>query len=574
MYESKNLSHLGLVCAMFDELGIGGKINDLIEQDMTSRHLSIGDCVKALVLNGLGFTNRRLYLTGDFFSDKPVKKFFGYDVKVSQINDDVLGRALDRMYDFGLNEIYSSISAHIIDVLNLPIGRVTADTTSINVFGSKYKSQNNEVKLVESNEINDNESKEIVEESKDESDKSKEETSSESCEIEIVKGYSKNKRYDLNQVVLGLIIENKSGIPLLMKAASGNAGDTKEIESLVNDFTSKFSTKEGILFSFDSKGYTSDTISKYNDNGVFFVTRVPETIKEVKTIYKDLDTNDFIELSNGYSYKEFESNYGDVKQCWVVINSEKRAESKLKTIEKSISKGINKEKAEFKKVCKQEFSSESECNKKLKSLKKSFKYHDLINVKVVEKNKNLKKGRPTKDSCKRIFYVLEGELIESTVYSDFMKKKAGFFMLATNQLDKKLLPSELILDEYKKQATVEFGFRFLKSNVFNISQIFLKNPKRIEALLMVMVITLLVYSALEYRLRNALEENKKTVKNQVKKETNKPTMTWVFEFFRGIHLLSISSENKEKMVVLNITEQHKIVLDSLGESYWNYYRSD
>jgi len=96
-------------------------------------------------------------------------------------------------------------------------------------------------------------------------------------------------------------------------------------------------------------------------------------------------------------------------------------------------------------------------------MKKSFKYYDLLNVEVVEKNKNLFKGRPTKDSCKRIFYVLEGELLESSVYSDFIKKKAGFFMLATNQLDKNLLSSEQILDEYKKQATVEFGFRFLKS---------------------------------------------------------------------------------------------------------------
>ena len=560
MYDSKNISHLGLICGMYDELGIGGKINSLLKQDMTSRHLSIGDCVKALVLNGLGFTNRRLYLTGDFFSDKPIKKLFGYDLKSSQINDDVLGRALDRMYDFGLNDIYSEISSNIIDVLNLSIGRVTADTTSINVFGKKYKSQNSDIKLVESS---DNKLKEIVEEAP-----------SEMCEIEIVKGYSKNKRYDLNQVVLGLIIENKSGIPLLMKAASGNAGDTKEIESLVNDFTKKFNTEEGILFSFDSKGYTSDTISKYNDDGVFFVTRVPETIKEVKTIYENLNSNDLIELSNGYSYKEFESNYGDVKQCWVVINSEKRADSKVKTIEKSIVKGTKKEEVEFKKACKQEFSSKSECTRKLKSMKKSFKYYDLLNIDIVEKNKNLSKGRPTKDSCKRIFYVLEGELLESSVYSDFIKKKAGFFMLATNQLDKKLLPSEQILDEYKKQATVEFGFRFLKSNVFNVSKIFLKNPKRIEALLMVMVITLLVYSALEYRLRNALKENNKTVKNQIKKETNKPTMSLVFEFFRGIHILFISSESEEKIMVLNMTEQHKIVLDSLGESYWSYYKSD
>ena len=43
--------------------------------------------------------------------------------------------------------------------------------------------------------------------------------------IHITKGYSRDHRPDLNQVVLQLISDNKSGIPLLMEVLSGNNSD-------------------------------------------------------------------------------------------------------------------------------------------------------------------------------------------------------------------------------------------------------------------------------------------------------------------------------------------------------------
>ncbi len=62
-YSSKLLNHLGLVAGMYDELGIGELIEQRIPQDDEKRVVSIGQAVKAMVLNGLGFTNRALYLT-------------------------------------------------------------------------------------------------------------------------------------------------------------------------------------------------------------------------------------------------------------------------------------------------------------------------------------------------------------------------------------------------------------------------------------------------------------------------------------------------------------------------------
>src|SRR5512144_3047753 len=62
-YRSQTLDHLGLVAGMFDEVGIGEVLDQVIPQDRTQRRVSVGQAVKAMVLNGRGFVNRTLYPT-------------------------------------------------------------------------------------------------------------------------------------------------------------------------------------------------------------------------------------------------------------------------------------------------------------------------------------------------------------------------------------------------------------------------------------------------------------------------------------------------------------------------------
>jgi transposase len=84
-----------------------------------------------------------------------------------------------------------------------------------------------------------------------------------------------------------------------------------------------------------------------------------------------------------------------------------------------------------------------------------------------------------------------------------------------------LLDAEKLLEDYKGQSRVEKGFRFLKDDTFSVSDVYLKNEKRIEALAMVMVLCLLLYSVLEWRLREKLRMENKTVKSQTGKPVQK-----------------------------------------------------
>ena len=80
--EVKNLDHLGLVAGMVDELGIVEVIDRLIPKDKNKGAiLGFGELTKAMILNGLGYVNKQLYMVEDFFKDKPLKQLFGKDDK-------------------------------------------------------------------------------------------------------------------------------------------------------------------------------------------------------------------------------------------------------------------------------------------------------------------------------------------------------------------------------------------------------------------------------------------------------------------------------------------------------------
>jgi transposase len=116
---------------------------------------------------------------------------------------------------------------------------------------------------------------------------------------------------------------------------------------------------------------------------------------------------------------------------------------------------------------------------------------------------------------------------------------------------------------------VERGFAFLKKKEFFVDALFLKSPERIEALLMVMAISLMVYTALEYKIRHKLEANNLSFKNQQGIPTSKPTARWIFQCFEGIQCLYLHETNQA--IILNLTDQHRLIISLLGRSFEKIY---
>jgi transposase len=60
--------------------------------------VGVGTATVAMILNGLGFSNRHLYLVSQFFATKAVERLLGPGITTEDLNDDCLSRTLDWLY--------------------------------------------------------------------------------------------------------------------------------------------------------------------------------------------------------------------------------------------------------------------------------------------------------------------------------------------------------------------------------------------------------------------------------------------------------------------------------------------
>jgi len=74
-YQTERLDHLGIVAGVCQEVGIAEWLDKRAGEDR--RSVSVGKATVAMVLNGRGFSNRRLYLVPQYFENKPVEQRYG-----------------------------------------------------------------------------------------------------------------------------------------------------------------------------------------------------------------------------------------------------------------------------------------------------------------------------------------------------------------------------------------------------------------------------------------------------------------------------------------------------------------
>jgi transposase len=133
-YYSRVIHHLGLVSGMIDELGLVERIDALIPKK-EQQIVSYGQAVNAMILNGLGFTQRVLYLTPHFFREKPVEYLIDEGITAAQLNDDLLGRTLDAIHAYGCSSFYSQLAVHSAEKLGLPCQTGHLDSASFYADG-------------------------------------------------------------------------------------------------------------------------------------------------------------------------------------------------------------------------------------------------------------------------------------------------------------------------------------------------------------------------------------------------------------------------------------------------------
>jgi transposase len=534
-YRSQVLDHLGLVAGMFDELGIGDVLDQATQQNPEMRDLTVGEAVKAMVLNGLGFINQALYLVPRFFHNKPTYQLISPRVTPAQLNDDALGRALDTLYASGVTELYSLIAATAARRLGLAPRFAHLDSTSFHVDGRYNSDEEPDARV-----------------------------------IHITQGYSREHRPDLNQVMLELIVEHQAGIPVLMQPLSGNSSDTQEFGHVIRAHIDQLHTTYGATYLVaDSALYSAENLQKLAETHMKWITRVPATVREAQAALAQANPQTMASLVEGYRYQELTSTYGQVEQRWVLIYSAPRQAQAQRTVDKQLRKQSDQDIKAFKKLCGTTFACEADARQALATWERGLQATFVHETTVRPRPRYGKRGRPGPGAQPdQVVYQIAGALASRVAIRQALVDQHSCFILATNELDTTQLPPQEVLDGYKGQVQSERGFRFLKDPQFFASSLYLKKPERVMALLMVMTVCLLVYAALEYRIRQALKDHDATFPDQKGKPVQNPTARWVFHYFVGIHLLSVSGQWP---LVLNLTEEHGNLLKLLGKPYMQLY---
>ena len=88
-----------------------------------------------MVLNGLGFSNRQLYLVPQFFANKPVEHLLGPGITAEMLNDDCLGHTLDWLHAHDLTKLFAGIASRARKIFGIKAEQVHVDTTSFSVSG-------------------------------------------------------------------------------------------------------------------------------------------------------------------------------------------------------------------------------------------------------------------------------------------------------------------------------------------------------------------------------------------------------------------------------------------------------
>lgn len=524
--EIKNLDHLGIVAGIIDEIGIVEKVNELIGTDSREK-INCGEVVKAIILNGLGFVSQPLYLFSNFFQEKAVEHLLGKGVKAEDLNDDKLGRVMDKLYKYGLSKLFLTIGLEVIRKYKVSTKYSHLDSTSFHLHGEYNNRENKDTKEIEVNRENP---------------------------IAITKGYSRDHRPDLKQCLLDLIVSSDGDIPIFMRGGSGNESDKAIFGKILVEY-SKQVDFDSIMIA-DSALYTAKNLVLIKNTK--WISRVPLSIKKAKMLVKSVNKDSLKDSdTKGYSYYEEKMTYGGIEQRWMLIESEERKKSDLEKISKKIEKEATKAKKEIDRIVKIEFDRLSSLMGKISKIKSGLKYHQIVEDEISSETTRKSKEKHTV-SCKLI---QDRELINE------LENQAGRFILATNILNETELPASEILVAYKKQQSCERGFGFLKDPLFFADSLFVKNPERIETMMMLMGLSLLVYTVGQRELRNNLQIQKSSVKNQLKKLTERPTLRWIFQCFQGIHCFVIEGVER----ISNLNEERRRILKFLPIACQNYY---
>jgi len=517
-YDVKEVGSGPIIAAICRQLKVRETINRVLPWDSKQCLLDPGTHLVALINNILS-TRDPLYRVEDFYREQDTELLFGPGVEADYFNDDALGKTLDRIYRAGPKKFFSAVVARAMVEEEIAYHILHADTTARLVYGEYREPQG----------------------------------------LNITRGYNKERRRDLKQYKIGLVV-NEDGFPVIGDILDGNLDDKTWNKQLLSNLPEHFNFEElkNIIYVADSALVTEDNLLTMGDK-LKFISRLPETYGlAAELTRKAFQKNDWFHLgqtaegekSADYHGQEFRAELHGQSYRFVVVHTDHLDKRKLKGLDAELKKTRTTLQKKTAKLMKLDFACWQDAEAALSAfLKEEKNYFYPLNGMVEEAvvtAKRSRRGRPRKDeqpvTCRVYRVRLQIGEMDQEAYLE-AKRMAQCFVLISN-IDSGFSAYDL-LKEYKQQSMVENRFRFIKNPIY-VGPIWLKKKGRLEAMCYVILLALAVYIILQQRVRNALLQEEKPLAVTGKKKSFSPTGNKILELFRPVKIVYIEEEGGAK----------------------------
>jgi transposase len=426
-------------------------------------NLTHGQVIETLIANRLT-SPAPLVRVSDWAREWAVAEVFGIDPGI--LNDDRIGRALDAIAP-ELDHIVGSVGAQAISAFGIDVARFHWDMTSVSLYGAYERTED------------DYPSPKF--------------------------GHPKDRRVDLKQIQAGLAVTGDGGIPVFHRAYDGGAGEVAQVVGAMTALRKMAAPRDFLLIG-DSKLVSYTNVSAMIETGVRFIAPASKTyVSAAELAALDLDSATVVDYTAGRDAGTPTAQRG----TWRVTEDTmalagKRKKDPVHTLRRVFvhstaragaaatarARKLDRAREELDRLVRglgsRHYPDEKSVTARLAAIGSARRVSAYLRARV---GTDTDTGKPTLD------WFFDQAALDAEVATD------GWYALLAN-LPAGIDASEVLI-RYKGQEVVERRYSTIKGPLA-VAPMFLKNNRRIAALVTVICLALLVFCLIERQVRAAI----------------------------------------------------------------------
>jgi len=523
-FNTQRVGALPVISTYLEKLRLGEIIDGVVPWD---GEVALGTLVETMVCNRM-LHPKAQYKIGEWCEKAGICDYYG--VRPEMLNDDRLGRALERVAEHATT-IQAELLMHVVRKFNLDVGKINYDISNVELYGA-YERQ---LRKTEEGEG-----------------------------IQPAYGRTKSGRKNVKQVQFGINIARDGAVPLDLLPFDGNQPEVKT--HLVNlDRLRKILPTSKLVYTADTKfDCPENLLLNKSHGGKFLCAGVfqPHLKEEYLKISNQLQLVDYCPKSKQHLPPEERPKY-KVYEVWKVIEgkvnnkkvrvkyrllfvwSEARANDKAKTRQRHIAKIREMFEKVEKNINKFSLKTREKIIERLETAKNKYPIGTAFHYEV---------------SGRKGSFKLQWWTDKNTIKRE--ESLEGVYLLKTD-LPKSQYPAAKVLQEYKEQIHVERRIGDMKGPLA-IAPMFLEKPLRIAGMMQVLLWSLMVLALMERDVRRSLNGAPMYGIYPENRPCLAPTGRGILECFEELSIVLIKHKGEQQKRLGELNDVQRRIIEMLA----------